>query len=79
MTALIVFMLWAKDHRAEILLHQIAVSGQIIEIASAPAERLAPPARIAPGAPPLLEFRLIEGKLQHRFGGLGLVLDDAGH
>jgi hypothetical protein len=58
---------------------QVVASGQIVGIAATPEERLSPPARIAPGAPPALGFRMIEGKLRHRFGGLDLVLDDAGH
>ncbi len=58
---------------------QVVASGQIVGIAATPEERLGPPARIAPGAPPALGFRMIEGKLRHRFGDLDLVLDDAGH
>ena len=58
---------------------EIAASGQVTEIATPSSERLAAPARIAPGPPPTLGFRLIEGKLRHRFGDLDLVLDDAGH
>ena len=72
-------LLWfAPDVRTTALIRQIAASGQVVEIATPPAERLAP-ARIAPGLPPLLGFRVLEGKLRHRFGGLDLVLDDAGH
>jgi hypothetical protein len=55
------------------------VSNRVTEFATPSSERLAPPARIAPGPPPSLGFRLIEGRLRHRFGGLDLVLDDAGH
>lgn len=61
------------------LVDEVAASGQISEIATPSSERLAAPARIAPGPPPTLGFRLIEGKLRHRFGDLDLVLDDAGH
>jgi hypothetical protein len=61
------------------LVEQISTSGQIVEIAATPQERLGPPALIAPGAPPVLGFRTLEGKLRHRFGDLDLVLDDAGH
>ncbi len=57
----------------------VAASGQVTEIATPSPERLAAPARIAPGPPPSLGFRLIEGKVRHRFGDLDLVLDDAGH
>ena len=60
-------------------IQQFAASGQVVECAVAASERLAPTARIAPGAPPTLGFRMIEGKLRHRFGDLDLVLDDAGH
>ena len=58
---------------------RLAASGQVVEIGMAPSARLSPPARIAPGPPPTLGFRLIEGRLRHRFGDLDLVLDDAGH
>jgi hypothetical protein len=58
---------------------QFSASGQVVEFAIRSADRLAPVARIAPGAPPTLGFRMIEGKLRHRFGDLDLVLDDAGH
>jgi len=62
-----------------LLLEQMASSGRVVEIAVPASARLAPEARIAPGAPPLLGFRMIEGKMRHRFGDLDLVLDDAGH
>jgi len=77
--ASIVALVLALDQPTAALVDQIALSGQVAEIATPPAERLAPSARIAPGAPPLLGFRLIEGKLRHRFGDLDLVVDDAGH
>lgn len=35
--------------------------------------------RISPGAPPMLAFRYLDGKLRGRFTGLDLVMDDAGH
>ncbi|HKE23306.1 MAG TPA: hypothetical protein VKB88_13155 [Bryobacteraceae bacterium] len=60
-------------------IQQMAASGQVVECAVPASEWLAPAARIAPGAPPTLGFRMIEGKLRHRFGDLDLVLDDAGH
>ena len=57
----------------------VAQSGRVVEIATSTSERLAPPARIAPGAPPLVSFRLLDGRLRHRNSDLDLVLDDAGH
>jgi hypothetical protein len=60
-------------------IQQIAASGQVVECAVSASERLATAVRIAPGGPPTLGFRMIEGKLRHRFGDLDLVLDDAGH
>lgn len=42
-------------------------------------ERLAPDIRLAPGDPPILRFRYLDGKRRHRFGDLNLVMDDAGH
>jgi hypothetical protein len=61
------------------LVDEVAASGQVTEIATPSSERLAPASRIAPGPPPTLGFRLIDGRLRHRFGDLDLVLDDAGH
>ena len=72
-------LLLQLDERTAGLVNQITASGQVVELATPSSERLAPPARIAPSAPPALSFRLIEGKLRHRFGDLDLVLDDAGH
>ncbi len=53
-------------------------SGRAAEIVAPVRERIRPP-KLAPGAPPLLSFRYLEGKRRHRFGELGLVIDDAGH
>jgi hypothetical protein len=82
LVALLMLFAWSvaqSDERTDSLLEQISVSGQVVEIAATPEERLGAPARIAPGAPPVLGFRMIEGRLRHRFGDLDLVLDDAGH
>ena len=57
----------------------ITKSGQLVSIVETPSERVAPAPQIAPGAPPVLSFRLFEGKMRHRFNDLDLVLDDAGH
>ena len=61
------------------LIDQVARSGRVLDIAVPPSERVAPPAQVAPGAAPLLAFRMLEGRERHRFGNLDLVLDDAGH
>jgi hypothetical protein len=79
MMPLYLLMFFVPDVRMDDLIAQIAASGQVVEIATPVAERLSAPGRIAPGMPPLLGFRVIEGKLRHRFGDLDLVLDDAGH
>jgi hypothetical protein len=60
------------------LVKRIAESGRVLEIAVPAGERLSTP-RLAPGAPPLLGFRKLEGQRRHRFGDLDLVVDDAGH
>ncbi len=44
-----------------------------------PDERVKPSLKLAPGAPPLLNFRYFEGKMRQRFSGIDLMLDDAGH
>ena len=74
-----VLLMFASNQLTVTLIHRVATSGQVVEIATPPSERLAPAARIAPGAPPLVSFRALEGKQRHRFGDLDLVLDDAGH
>ncbi len=53
-------------------------SGRAVEIVAPPRERLELPP-LAPGVPPLVSFRYFEGRARHRFGELGLVMDDAGH
>ena len=57
----------------------VVESGQVLEIALPPSHRLAAPPKIAPGAPPLVSFRLFDGRIRHRFSNLDLVMDDAGH
>ena len=79
MIPVLLLLLFAIDVRMAGLISQVAASGQVVEIATPPSERLAPSGRIAPGVPPLVGFRAFEGKLRHRFGDLDLVLDDAGH
>ncbi|MGO4884089.1 MAG: hypothetical protein ACLP59_25205 [Bryobacteraceae bacterium] len=73
----ILLFLASPEHA--LLIQQAAESGRVLELAERPSERLRPPARIAPGAPPVLSFRFFEGKQRHRFGDLDLVIDDAGH
>ena len=78
MTSLLFLALLASGE-VERLTNLVAQSGRVVEIAAPAAERLAPPAKIAPGAPPLVSFRLFDGRMRHRFSNLDLVLDDAGH
>ena len=78
MTPLFLFALLATGE-VERLTKAVAESGRVMEIATSPSERLAPPPKIAPGAPPLVSFRLFDGRMRHRFSNLDLVLDDAGH
>ncbi len=73
----LLFFLTNPQNAARI--QQTAISGRVLELALPDSERLRPPARVAPGAPPLLSFRFFEGKQRHRFSDLDLVIDDAGH
>jgi hypothetical protein len=57
----------------------LAASGRVLSVGEDPRERLDQGPRIAPGAPPLLRFRYLEGKRRHRFDNLQLIMDDAGH
>ena len=78
MTSLFLLALLASGE-VERLTKQVAESGRVVEIATPSSDRVTPPARIAPGAPPLVSFRLFDGRMRHRFNNLDLVLDDAGH
>ena len=79
MIVLICFMLASSGGNLDRLTKEIAVSGQVVELATPPSERVDPPAEIAPGPPPLLSFRYYEGQQRHRFSNAELMLDDAGH
>ena len=61
------------------LVRQVSESGRVVEIAASPSRQVSPTKQIAPGAPPLLSFRLFEGRQRSRYAGLDLVIDDAGH
>jgi len=75
----LLFLALLAGGELERLTKLVAQSGRVIEIATPAAERLVPPAKIAPGAPPLVSFRFFDGRMRHRFSNLDLVLDDAGH
>ena len=62
-----------------VLIHQIAESGRMVELATPASDRVSTAPQIAPGAPPLLSLRMLEGRQRQRSGNLDLVLDDAGH
>ncbi|MBZ5592751.1 MAG: hypothetical protein LAP39_10980 [Acidobacteriia bacterium] len=79
MTASLLFLALLSTGEVERLTKLVAESGRVVEIAMPASERLAPPPKMAPGAPPLVSFRLFEGKMRHRFSNLDLALDDAGH
>lgn len=79
MTSIVLLFLLASPAELERLTKLVIESGRVLEIASPPSERVAVPPQIAPGPPPLLSFRLLEAQERHRFGGLDLVMDDAGH
>lgn len=58
---------------------QIAESGRCADWPESPDKRVALSPAIAPGPPPVLSFRLYEGKRHGRFNNSDLMLDDAGH
>jgi len=79
MIVLICFMLATGGGKLDRMTKEIAASGQAVELAATPSQRVAPRPEIAPGPPPLLSFRYYEGQQRHRFSNAELMLDDAGH
>lgn len=78
----ILFLLWLFDTepaQPPKAIDVIAASGRVVVQGETESQRVNPPRVIAPGKPPILQFRYLEGNLRHRFGDSGLVLDDAGH
>lgn len=69
----------AQTALLEELIRRIARSGRVFEIGVTPSARVLPAQEIAPGPPPFLGFRYLEGRRRHRFANLDLVMDDAGH
>jgi hypothetical protein len=65
----------AGEKKTDVVIKQIVDSGRVLTLVRPLDEKV----RIAPGVPPLLAFRYLEGRQRGRFGGLDLVLDDAGH
>ena len=76
-------MFWTQDPQPppspKANIQQIAESGRCANLPDSPDKRVAPPPAIAPGPPPILSFRLYEGKRHGRFNNSDLMLDDAGH
>ena len=64
-----------QDDATSALVKEVVRSGRVLTLVPTLDDKV----RIAPGAPPLLAFRYLEGRERGRFGGLDLVLDDAGH
>ncbi len=61
------------------LVQQIDQSGRCAILGQTPEQRLMERPAIAPGAPPVLSFKLYEDAKHHRFGNVDVMLDDAGH
>jgi len=78
MTAFVTLLAMLLDEK-QALVRKISDSGRVLEIAASPSDRVSPMEKLAPGAPPLLRFRFLEGSRRHRFSELDLVMDDAGH
>jgi hypothetical protein len=78
-TLALLLLLAADEHKAARAIELVAASGRVVEQGLSESERVAPRRLLAPGPPPLLQFRYLEGNLRHRFGDSALVVDDAGH
>jgi hypothetical protein len=77
MTLFLCFLLANPDvqHAIKLADH----SGRVLLLGQSDAERLDGEVSVAPGMPPVLSFRYLEGAARHRFGDLDLMVDDAGH
>ena len=64
-----------ESRRLSALIRDVEQSGRVLTLVREADDGM----RLAPGAPPLLAFRYLDGRQRGRFGGLDLVLDDAGH
>lgn len=76
---LCVLLLLLQLSAVETLLDEIAQSGRVVNLGESPSERVQSLRLVAPGQPPLLSFRYMEGRQKGRYANLDLVLDDAGH
>ncbi len=79
MTLRILALLLMASESVEESIALIVNSGRVLDLAELPSERLNPPLRVSPGAPPVLSFRYFDAADRGRFGNLGLMTDDAGH
>jgi hypothetical protein len=61
------------------VLEKIDRSGRCATVGQTAEQRLTKQPLIAPGAPPVLSFKLYEDAKHHRFGNVDVMLDDAGH
>jgi hypothetical protein len=68
-----------NDSNLAAAIQRIVTSGRVLQAGEKSSSRLTPAFRLAPGAPPILAFRYLDGQARHRFGDLDLVMDDAGH
>jgi len=68
-----------EDRILDQLIGHVAASARALQVGESASERISKVPALAPGAPPLLSFRYFDGNQRHRFGNLGLVMDDAGH
>ena len=78
-SALVIIFLAMTPNAGENYIREIAESGRCADLGQDPDTRVARPAALAPGLPPLLSFRYYEGKLHYRFNDSDLMLDDASH
>jgi len=67
----------AKD--ASVLIQQLTESGWVLSLGQSASERVSPAPQVAPGRPPLLEFRYLNEVSKYGLDRLRLVVDDAGH
>lgn len=77
--AILLLVLFAAGMNDSDTIAAISQSGRCADVADTPDTKVNPRQTVAPGPAPVLAFRYLEDKKNHRFENQDVMLDDAGH